>query len=97
MKVSKLQKKPRTQSLNKFIKFLFLVLTLFNFIFDGIHYLRKLGCAMGTICAPNYANIFMGKFERKFIYPCLQTFSNIFIIYFSNRSFYSGMEVKHTD
>ena len=33
---------------------------------------------MGTICAPNYANIFMGKFERNFIYPCLQTFANFY-------------------
>ena len=46
------------------IKFLFLILTLNNFIFDGIHYLQKIGCAMGTIYAPNYANISMGKFEK---------------------------------
>ena len=31
---------------------------------------------MGTICTPNYANSFMEKFERNFIYPCLQRFSN---------------------
>ena len=24
-----------------------------------------------TICAPNYADIVMGKFERNFTYPCL--------------------------
>ena len=36
---------------------------------------------MGTICAPNYANI-----------PCLQTFSNFFIVDLSMLSFYSGME-----
>ena len=33
---------------------------------------------MGTICAPNYANIFMGKFERNFKYQSLQTFSNFY-------------------
>ena len=33
---------------------------------------------MGTIYAPKYANIFMGKFERNFIYPFLQTFSNFY-------------------
>ena len=55
------------------IKFLFPILTLNNFIFNGIYYLQKLGCALGTICAPNYANIFMGKFERNLIYSCLQT------------------------
>ena len=30
---------------------------------------------METICAPNYANIFMEKFEINFMHPCLQTFS----------------------
>ena len=33
---------------------------------------------MGTICAPNYENIFMGKFERNFKYQSLQTFSNFY-------------------
>ena len=33
---------------------------------------------MGTICAPNYANIFMGKFGRNFKYQSLQTFSNFY-------------------
>ena len=35
-----------------------------NFVFNGINYLQKKGCAMGSICAPTYANICMGKFER---------------------------------
>ena len=38
--------------------------------------------------------IFMGKFERNFIYPCLQTFQN-FIFDLLMISFYSGMEAKH--
>ena len=42
--------------------FLLLFLTLNNFIFNGVNYLQTLGCAMGTICAPSYANIFMGRF-----------------------------------
>ena len=58
------------------IKFLFLILTLNNFVFNGIHYLQKIGCAMGTICAPNYANIFMGRFEKTYIYPYINQFSN---------------------
>ena len=33
---------------------------------------------MGTICAPNYANIYMGKLEGNFMYSCLQTFSNFY-------------------
>ena len=56
------------------IKFLCLLLTLNNFIFNGINYFQTKGCTMGTICAPAYfnnmcINIFMGKFEK------LHTFS----------------------
>ena len=60
------------------IKFLFLILTLNNFLFNGIHYLQKIGCAMGTTCAPNYVNIFMGKFEKTYIYPYINQFSNFY-------------------
>ena len=41
----------------------------YNFIFNGINYLQRTGCAMGTKCAPSYANIFMGVFEQRYIYP----------------------------
>ena len=44
------------------IKFLYLILILNNFVFNGIKYLQRKGCAMGTICALAYANIFMGIF-----------------------------------
>ena len=44
--------------------FLLLTLKLNNFIFNGISFLQLIGCAMGTTCAPSYANIFMGKFEN---------------------------------
>ena len=37
--------------------FLALILTLNNFIFNSANYLQTKGCAMGTICAPSYANI----------------------------------------
>ena len=40
------------------------MLTLNNFIFIRFRCLQKMGRVMGTICAPNYANVFMGKFER---------------------------------
>ena len=49
--------------------FLALILTLNNFVFGCIHYLQMKGWAMGTICAPAYANIFMANFELKYIYP----------------------------
>ena len=52
--------------------FLALILTLNNFIFNCKHYLQIKGCAMGTICAPAYADIFMVSFESKFIYPYLK-------------------------
>ena len=30
---------------------------------------------MGTICTPSHPNIFMGHFEKEFIYPFMKTFS----------------------
>ena len=45
-----------------------LVLTLNNFVFNNQHYLQTKGTAMGTRAAPNYANLFMGDFEEKFVY-----------------------------
>ena len=62
----------------KSIKFLFLILTLNNFAFNGILYLQNIGCAKGTICEPNYANIFMEKFEKTYIYPYRNSFSNFY-------------------
>ena len=56
------------------IKFLYLILTLNNFAFNGITYIQKNDCDMGKICAPAYANIFMGKFEKLHIYPYLKIF-----------------------
>ena len=41
------------------IKFLFLILTLSNFVFNEIQYLQKNGSGMGTKFAPNCANIFI--------------------------------------
>ena len=58
--------------------FLALILTLNNFIFNSKFYLQIKGCAMGTICALSYANIFMSEFEEKHIYPLIK---NKFVIY----------------
>ena len=57
------------------ITLMILILTLNNFIFNEKNYVQIKGCAMGTICAPPFANIFMGKFEETFIYPYLQNLS----------------------
>ena len=59
--------------------FLALILTLNNFIFVCTHYLQIKRCAMGTICAPAYANIFMENFELKYIYPYIKHKTKIFI------------------
>ena len=48
------------------IRFLFLIMiTLNNFVFHGIYYLQKIGCAVGTIGALNYADIFIGSGRNK--------------------------------
>ena len=49
---------------------------------------------MGTICATNYANIFLGMFEINFIYHVFKHFQ-IFIVDLLLRYFYPGMEVKY--
>ena len=51
--------------------FLVLVFILCNFIFNTKFYLQFKVCALGTICAPFYANIFMAYFEQKFTYLTL--------------------------
>ena len=54
------------------ITFLTLILTRNNFVFNGTHYIQIKGCAMGTKCAPTYANLFMGEFEEKHIYNLIK-------------------------
>ena len=75
--------------------FLSLILTLNNFIFNGINYLQILGCAMGTKCAPSYANIFMGKFEETHIYPRILNKTRIFLRYIDELFFiWKGTETE---
>ena len=47
------------------LQLLELVLHNTNFTFNEDHYLQTGGTAMGTALAPNYANLFMGRFETK--------------------------------
>ena len=54
--------------------FLWLILTLNNFIFNGNNYLQILGVAMGTKCAVIYANLFMSHFEETHIYELIRGF-----------------------
>ena len=57
------------------ITFLALILTL-----NSKFYLQIKGCAMGTICAASYANIFMSEFEEKYIYPIIKNKSVIYLV-----------------
>ena len=63
------------------ITFLCLVLTLNNFVFNSINYLQIMECAMGTICAPAYVNIFMAQFEKQHIYPYIKNKSILYLRY----------------
>ncbi len=57
--------KPSNESI---IELLEQVLTKNCFVFNGQHYRQIRGTAMGTKCAPAFANIFMNEFEEKFVY-----------------------------
>ena len=61
------------------LTFLELILTLNNFIFNSEHYLQIKGCAMGTKCAPSYANLFMDNFETKYIYPTTRLKTKLYL------------------
>ena len=84
-KESNMSKSPWKNILNKLLQkkvittFLALIITLNNFIFNYRNYLQKKGCAIGTICATSYKNIFTDHVERKFIYPFIKTFSLIYL------------------
>ena len=69
----------KTISTKVITTFLALILTLNNFVFDCIHYLQIRGFAMGTICAPAYANIFMASFELKYIYLYIKDKTKMFL------------------
>ena len=49
-----------------------LIWTLNHFIFDCKNYSQIKGCAIGTNCAPTYANSFMRMFEENYIYRLVQ-------------------------
>ena len=58
----------KTVAAKVIITFLILIITLNNFVFNSINYLRIMECAMGTICPPAYTNIFMAQFEKQHIH-----------------------------
>ena len=52
-----------------------------NFNFNGKNYLQVKGCMTGTISAPPFSNIFMGKFEDTHIYSHIQQFCKLYLRY----------------
>ena len=44
------------------------VLKFNNFEFRGLNYIQIKGTAMGTRAAPNFANVYMSRFEDQFVY-----------------------------
>ena len=60
---------------------MWLILTLNNFIFNGLDYLQIKGYSMGSNYLPSYATIFMGKFEEQFIYPAIRGLHRLYLRY----------------
>ena len=87
--------------------FLALIQTLNNFILNSKSQLQIKDCAMGTTCAPSYANIFMLQFEEKHVYSLIENKSLIYLCYIDNilkvwvkseselRHFMNKMNQKH--
>ena len=64
--VDHIRRDPEKQKIGPhLLKLLELVLHSMNFTFNGDCYLQIGGTAMGTAVAPNYANLFMDRFESK--------------------------------
>lgn len=60
------QNKPSAETVTSFLE---MVLNLMNnFTFDDKNYMQIKGTAMGTRTAPNYANVYMGRIENKYVY-----------------------------
>ena len=59
--------------------FLALIWTQNNFIFNSKFYLQIKGCAMRTIYAPIYTNIFMSEFDERYIYPLIKNKSSSYL------------------
>lgn len=55
------------------------VLRLTNFTFNDEHFIQIKGTAMGTRVAPNFTNVYMGRFEENFVYKT--EWSNYVIIW----------------
>lgn len=68
---------------NKFMMDLLAFLLTHNyFMFGGVHYLQIQGVAMGTTCAPAYANLFLGAWEKEMLEgPLLECYTKFIYLY----------------
>ena len=76
-------------------------------MFNSKKFLQTKGCAMGTICPPSYANMFIDHFERKYINPLIEGKSltyfryidDIFLIWTGTKNefdqFFKDLNEKH--
>ena len=76
------------------ISFLKLILTLNNFIFNCTNFLQIKGYAMGTKCAPTYANILM-VYLRKHVYPLINQKVQLYLRYIDDIFFICTGFFKH--
>ena len=72
--------------------FLWLILTLNNFIFNSTHYLQLTDVAIGTKCAVIYANLFMNNFEETYIYNLIRDKCAFYKRSISKKNIWSGMQ-----
>ena len=69
----------RSASINMITKFLLLILTQKNFIFNCKNYSHIKRSLMGTTCTLSQTNILMEHFEGKFIYSLIKIFLFIYL------------------
>ena len=94
----KLKRSKPSMSIKVILNFLKLILTLNNFVFNGINYFQKKGCAIGAKCAPGYVNTFVGWFEEKFIFPLLTNLSDFYLRFIDDISLiWNGTKTEFDD
>ena len=82
---------------------MWLILTLNNFVFNGINYLQVKGIAMGTNASSSYSTIYMAKFEGTYIIGLYTTYlryiDDIFMIWTDTKEkfeqFIKELNLKH--
>ena len=79
------------------IELLEVVLTNTYFDFNAKHYHQKSGTAMGTKLAPSYANLFITKFEKIYVYTyhlSAHTMEKIYRWHFHDMASWHGFTIR---